>query len=156
VRGISLALLATTLTACTATPTGPEHVALELFRAAKERPLPVERIDAMFDLRADDPRRVSLLDALDRLRRAGQPTVTGTEVLQDLQRTVVDLENRLAGGGVASYTVQLERSGDDWIVRWLGGPGVEWPPARRRPDEGLSSSAPPQDAADRGNRARRN
>lgn len=153
-RGISLALLAITITACTAAPNGPEQVALELFHVAQERPLPLERIDAMFDLRADDPRRVSLLDAMDRLRRAGQPTVVRIQVLQDLERTAVDLENRLDGGGIASYTVQLEHSGDDWIVRWLGGPGVEWPLPRRRRDQGLSSSAPPGVAADPRKRGR--
>ena len=154
-RVTSVALLATWLAACTVASTGPEHVALELFHAAAERPLPVERIDAIFALRFDDPQRISLLDALDHLRGAGRPEVIGIQTLQDLQRTAVDLESRLVGGGVASYSVQLERSGDDWIVRWFGGPGVEWPPPRRVRDQGLSSSAPPPDTADRTARARR-
>ena len=142
-RGIAPPLLALTLAACGAAPSGPEHAALELFRAAGTRPFPAERIDALFDLRVDDPRHAALLDALDRLRVAGEPAVTGIQTLEDLQRTAVDLESRLVGGGVASYTVQLEPAGDDWIVRWFGGPGVEWPPPRRPRDEGLSSSAPP-------------
>jgi hypothetical protein len=146
---ISRLLLSFSLAACTPELPGPADAAVELFLVAAERPLPAERIDSLFDLDAEDPRRVALLDALDLLRHAGQPTVVESQPLPDLQRTAVDLENRLDGGGVASYSVQLEHSGDRWIVRWFGGPGVEWPVAKRRRNQGLSSSAPPQAAPDR-------
>ena len=136
--------MAAGLCACAAPQPGPDDLAQELFRLARQRPLAEERISVLFDLEADDPRRASLFDALDGLTAGTEPQISDIQTMSDLPRTVVDLYTELPGGGVARYSVQLEAAeGGRWIVRWFHGPGVAWPPVRRPRDEGLSNSAPP-------------
>jgi hypothetical protein len=144
-RAIAIALLATGLTACPAPEPRADAVALGLFDLARERPRSEDRIDALFVLERDDPRRVALLDALDRLGVATEPQVTDLQTMSELGRTVVDLYGELPGGGIARYSVQLERSpADGWKVSWFHGPGFAWPPVQQPRDQGLSSSPSPR------------
>jgi hypothetical protein len=137
-------LLAVCLGACSAPEPGPVEAAREMFRLARERPPAAERVDALFGSETRGARRAALLDALEHLAGLSEPQLSGVETMSDLRRTAVDLYAELPGGGIARFSVQLEAIGDEgWRVRWFRGPGVEWPPARPRRDEGLSSSAPP-------------
>ena len=124
-----------------------EAATLELFRLARlgdaERGAP----DAPFDSGLTDDGRAALYDALDLLALDEQPEVVSVESLPEVGRTAVDLSAALAGGGAASYSVQLEQIAEEtWIVRWFQGPGVEWPSSRKGRDSGLTSSPPPDGA----------
>ena len=127
----------------------PARVARELFRLAHTEPLDEDRIDRLFDIDREDRRRSALYDALAELARSGEPEVVRIEPMGGPDEVVVDLTSALPGGGAASFSVVL-RTGDDgtWTVGWFDGPGVEWPPPRRRPDQGLSTSPPPGDVDD--------
>jgi len=156
VRRLSLALLfvfVAGLVGCPQRQSAPEpepaRVARELFRLAHTEPLDEDRIDELFDLDREDRRRSALYDALAELARSGEPEVVRIEPMGSPEEVVVDLISALPGGGAASFSVAL-RTGHDgaWTVGWFAGPGVEWPPPRRRRDQGLSTSPPPGDAGE--------
>jgi hypothetical protein len=149
VRALALTLLLLGLTGCGPEPpeplSGAEAAALELFRLARlsdaERGQAAGPLDPAI---ADEP-RAALYDALDSMAALEEPRIVAVEPLPDVGRTAVDLSVGLAGGGSARFSVQLEAVGEEtWVVRWFQGPGVEWPPPRRRRDPGLSSSHPPE------------
>jgi hypothetical protein len=130
-------------------PAQPEAVtaeggALLLFATAKESEISEEQLHQLFGEVGDAGARAVLLDALQELSVAGDPQVVDLQELAALDRTVVDLEATLSGGGVASYSVQLQPTPAGLFrVTWFAGPGVEWPPPPRRRGQGMSSSHPP-------------
>ena len=124
---------------------GAEAAALELFRLARAGDGERDGPDTPFDPGLADDRRAALYDALDLLASVDDPSIVTVEPLPEVGRTVIDLSAALAGGGAASYSVQLEETaGQAWVVRWFQGPGVEWPTPRRSRDSGLTSSEPPR------------
>jgi len=130
-------------------PPEPEsaRVARELFVVARTELPDEDRIDRLFDIDREDRRRAALYDALEQLARSGEPEVLRIEPLGASDHVVVDLVSRLPGGGEASFSVELHSNDDErWIVGWFDGPGIEWPPPRRRRDQGLSTSPAPGDA----------
>ncbi len=125
-------------------PASPADAALELFRVARQTEPDAGRVERLFGPPADDLRRAALHDALEQLGVAAEPRVLAVLALEDEQRrVVVDLAARLPGEGSASFSVVVERVGEDWRVTWFQGPGIGWPPERRRKDPGLSTSPPP-------------
>lgn len=125
-------------------PTGPAGAALRMFEMAAGGEPTRDQLDTLFDPEMSDRDRAGLLDALIVVGTTPDPRVGSALALEGLGRSVVELTADLPGGGQAVYAVHVEPQGDDdWRVRWFGGPGVQWPAAARRRDEGLTTSAPP-------------
>ena len=125
-------------------PSNPEQAARELFRLARQNEPDPDEVDRLFGPAVDARRRAALHDALELLRDASEPRVLDTLALEDGERRViVDLTADLRGDGSARFSVLVEHVAAEWRVTWFQGPGVGWPPERRRRDEGLSTSPPP-------------
>ncbi len=115
--------------------------ALALFDVADDPDAAEDRFLEMFAGKRDAGGRAELFDSLSALPEASNLRVIGVELLEGLDRAVVDLEGDLAGGGTARFSVQLSGTETQaWRITWFVGPGVEWPRSRRRRDQGLSSS----------------
>ena len=142
-RAASALLALAALTACSEpVPPTPAEQALRLFDLAGEEEEPGEdRLVACFGPVPDGAERAALLDALEALAAVSQPSVVGEERAAALALAVVDLTASRPGGGSADYSVHLEGSDETgWIVRWFGGPGVEWPRHARPRGQALTSS----------------
>ena len=119
-------------------PTGPERVVLELFALSAD---PGEDdLLRLFGPESDGRRRAVLADSVELLRPAREPRIVGLEEIEGPRRVVIDVEAGLDGGGAGLWSVQVDTVADGWRVTWFQGPGVEWPPARQRRDDGLSTS----------------
>ena len=138
--GLSLALAAPGCGPAAPEPSEPERLALELFRAAAQPER--ERLDLLFGPATDEAARAVLADSVERLLPAREPRIVGMEELDGPDQVVIDIEAGLEGGGSGLWSVQVETADGGWRISWFQGPGVEWPPSRRRRDEGLSSSPP--------------
>lgn len=140
-----LLLAGAALTACSepGPPTAAEQALLLFDLSGREEP-DEERLAACFDPLPDGAERAALLDALEALAQFSQPRVVAEQRAAELSLAVVDLTASLPGGGSADCSVHLEGSDETgWIVRWFGGPGVEWPRHRRPRGEALTSSPSP-------------
>ncbi|MBZ5637690.1 MAG: hypothetical protein LAO51_02920 [Acidobacteriia bacterium] len=89
--------------------------------------------------------RPALSAALRALAVAESPRAVAVEPLSVAERTAVDLEAQLAGGGTLRCSVQAVRVSDGtWRVEWFETPTGAWPPHRTGPGDGLTSSSPPR------------
>ncbi len=126
-------------------PDDARDAALELFRLAGT-PAPDDDALALVidrDLLARGGAACRL--ALASLAGASSPRPVAIAPLGGPERAAVDVEAVLPGGAVARFSVEARRQQDGtWRVAWFAGPGVEWPSARPRTGEGLTSSAPPR------------
>jgi hypothetical protein len=121
----------------------PREAALALFQAAQTGRTTAAEIAALVgeDLPADH--QSALADALAPLRASSRARILDHEAMAE-DRSAVDVEVSLPGGGAARYAVQVERGADGrWIVTTIDGPGTAWPPRRAPKDEGISTSSPP-------------
>ncbi len=130
-----------------ATASDARGAALLLFQVARAgRPAEELRPLVGEDLAGD--RRVALRVVLDALRSSSDARVVG-ETPAGHDKTAVDVEATLAGGGIARYQVQATREPDGtWRIVSIAGPGVTWPPLPPPRDEGLTTSQPPGAATD--------
>jgi hypothetical protein len=126
-------------------PRSPEAAAVELFALAR---LPVPPKDSESGLLAAGPKdmeRPALAAALRALAPAQSPRVIAVAPLDVAERTAVDLEARLPGGGTLRCSVQVLRLADGtWRVAWFETPSGSWPRHRAGPGDGLTSSSPPR------------
>lgn len=126
-------------------PATPEQAALAAIALAGEGPVDPDapRLAEVFgDVDEDD--RASLLDALAALAPASDPRIVSVEPLEGLGRVHVDVAVAWQGGGEATISAQVVPTAEGTVqVRWLQGPGVEWPAPPARRDDGISTSAPP-------------
>jgi hypothetical protein len=123
----------------------PEGAALVLLEIAAETPLPLERIEALFGPAIGAEPSADLLDALAGMAGCTEPEIVASQPLEAIAQVAVDLTARLAGGGLAEISVQLQTTEQGpYQVIWFSGPGIEWPPPGRKRDGGISSSAPPE------------
>lgn len=130
-------------------PAGPPEVAPELAAAislldsARHSPLGPEDLAGCVARQPLARGDAALLEALSALEGAGELRVSNPLVMTEVGKAGLEIEVELATGATALYRAQTARDpGGDWLVVWLAGPGVEWPP-RPAPRESLSVSAPP-------------
>jgi hypothetical protein len=126
---------------------GPEAAARRLFElAGVTEPTDAELAGVIGPVPGEEG-RAALLDALGALAGATDLVVVEVSRPGGPGDAFVDLEARLAGGGIARFSLRVRASEPAvWRVAWFQGPGVTWPPAGRRQGESLSSSAPPGEA----------
>jgi len=120
----------------------PGDVVLALFALSSHDDPSTARVDELFGSLDDEYARAALLDAVVELHSADTVEIVGSYPMKDLTRMGFDLEGSLAGGGSASFSVQVNTSTKPGTIVWFSGPGVEWP-ERRSKGSGLSTSAPP-------------
>ena len=151
-RLAAVGLLCALLAGCQApepAPVLPDHeqLALDMFAAAAAEDSRVAFAETHCDRTVDDADWPTLLDGLEALGRLEDPTIVGSEPLDDAEppaEMMVDLEVAVGELTRASVSVRLQRTGDEWGIVWFQGPGTEWPQRRTPRDQGLSTSAPPE------------
>lgn len=132
-------------------PAEVQATALRVFELARSPDPDPAAVDALFGPDDDARRRAALYDALARLGAVSEVRVAGSESLEGLPITAVDLVAELPGSGQADFAVQLRADPDGtWQVVWLAGPGFDWPPRDSGRGEGLTTSAPPTESGARG------
>ena len=131
------------------TQTDARGAALAVLQAAQAGHTSPAELQPLVGTDLPREKRVSLRDALEVLRDTSAARPLGEDSPAGPDKTAVDLEVSLPGGGTATYTVQAARQPDGtWRVVSLHGPGVAWPPASVPKDEGLTTSAPPRPIAE--------
>ncbi len=119
------------------------EAALALFQAAQTNRTSPKEIEALVPPDLTPERRMALAETLAGLRKTLEARLVGEEPV-GVDRSAVDIEILLPGGGTARYSVQVERKEDrSWRVISIHGPGAAWPPNPTPGDEGLSTSPPP-------------
>lgn len=122
-------------------PETPQDIAVSLF-SLPDDPEPAV-LEALFGQAYEGTDLADLLDALDALPRGLPVVVTGTEGGGFDQSIAVDLDLGSPESGVDRYSVTVVPAGESWQVAWFQGPDLGWPP-HRAPQDGTSSSAPPE------------
>ncbi len=123
-------------------PAGPGQIATSVFELARDDGLDGPAAESLFGTEIPDGQLPWLLDSVAALAHFGPPEVEGIqEIAADV--SMVDLRASTPGGGTATFSFQVEGNPTEGFrVTWFAGPGIEWPPPRRRRGEGLSSSPP--------------
>lgn len=127
-------------------PAGPPRSAgeasLRLFALSPSIDPDSRKLAELLDEAGVEENRAAALDAVASLRSASRPSILAEHFLDVLDRTVVDVEAELPGGGTARYSFQARQIADgSWRVVSIEAPGVEWP-GRGRKGSGLTVSAP--------------
>ncbi|MDH3626222.1 MAG: hypothetical protein OEV00_04015 [Acidobacteriota bacterium] len=129
-----------------ATPADQVSIALEMLNASATEEGRLDLADRRFGLTIDDTQWAPLLDALEATGRLSDPQTEGSEPLDqgpDHTEFIVDFDVAVSEVGRGAVSVRLHREDESWRIVWFQGPGFEWPSPGRPPDDGLSSSAPP-------------
>ncbi len=123
-------------------PAGPEQVAISVFELARDEELDGPAAESLFGEGISDSRLAGLLDSVAALARFEHPEIQGIQAIGG-DAGIVDVTATTPGGGTAAFSFQVEgNETEGFRVTWFAGPGIEWPPSRRRRGDGLSSSPP--------------
>lgn len=145
--GLAAALLASTALSCRSSQ--PDSVgvvrdarsaALLLFRAGREG-TPPEQLGSLVEGELAGARRAALARLLEEIASTTSVRVLEEAAVSD--RTALDLEATLRGGGTARYQVQVRAGAGTFRIVSVVGPGASWPQSAASGGDGLSTSAPP-------------
>ena len=118
---------------------------MELFALARLPAPPRDGVSDVLAARPEGMERPALAAALRALAPAESPRAIAVEPLAVAERTAVDIEARLPGGGTLRCSAQTVRLPDGtWRVAWFETPSGSWPRHRVGPGEGLTSSSAPR------------
>ena len=125
-----------------AVPRSPEEAALRLFELARAPDPDVADLKLVMSASLIDDDRASAFEALAALGNASRPRVLAKIPLSGVDRTALDLDADLPGGGSARYSFQAEADPDGgWRIVSILAPGIDWP-SRSAKGSGLSVSSP--------------